>query len=56
MSMPPITEEDSALHQQIKDTICSLAIPVTSRPKRSDEIEGEDYRFVSVNEFETVSH
>src|SRR5690242_7863520 len=37
-----------------QDPNISLSVSVTTRPKRTDEIEGRDYHFVGVSEFQRM--
>lgn len=42
---------DHKLQELIRDNIYSRTIPITTRPKRDNEIDGVDYRFVTKEQF-----
>lgn len=41
---------------QIKNTLYSMTVPVTTRPMADGEVNGREYDFVSVKEFEQVGY
>uniref|UniRef100_A0A1I7XR35 Membrane-associated guanylate kinase, WW and PDZ domain-containing protein 1-like n=1 Tax=Heterorhabditis bacteriophora TaxID=37862 RepID=A0A1I7XR35_HETBA len=44
------------LHVVIRDNLYRKTVPYTTRPAREGEIDGEHYRFVSVEEFTRLQH
>lgn len=46
--------DESLGQEQMKSTLYNMTVPVTTRPMAQGEVQGRDYFFVSVQEFEEV--
>ena len=47
-------DDEAALQEQVKTTLYGMTVPVTSRPRHEGEVAGQDYHFVTPQEFEEV--
>lgn len=54
ISGPSGVGKDSVIKQVRRDSVVKFVVTVTSRDRRPGEVEGEDYYFVSQNEFERM--
>eukprot|EP00043_Microstomoeca_roanoka_P020312 m.244150 g.244150 ORF g.244150 m.244150 type:complete len:3704 (+) comp17144_c0_seq1:231-11342(+) len=54
MTLQSMDDEEAALQEQVKSTLNNMTVPVTTRPPHENEINGNDYLFVSTTEFEEM--